>query len=353
MGRPVKAAVQRGFGGVEVLTYEEVDDPVCGRGDVVIRVEATGLNRLDVLQRVGPPLLPGFSLPHVAGMDVAGTVVELGSDVRDGADGVELGVGSRVLVNPAIECGVCERCRAGDDGLCDGVRVVGATRPGGYAERCGVPADHVYTLPSHVGFEEASTIPTNYSTAWHALVTVGAIAPGEWLLVHGAASGVTVAAIQLAKQAGAHVVVTGRSEEKLELARRLGADAAFLSDADDLAARCRNLTGGRGVDVALDHLGPALWEQTIHALRPRGRLLFVGTTTGVRAEFDLPYAYHFGISLIGVDPYRAAEFTAMLGVYFASRFVPVVDSRFSLVDVGSAQTRMESGGAVGKILLVP
>ena len=349
----MKAAVQRGFGGVEVLAYEDVDDPACGPGDVVLRVEAAGLNRLDVLQRIGPPLLPGFTLPHIAGMDVAGTVVEAGPEARTGADGAPVALGARVLVNPALECGRCEWCTADDDGLCTDVRVVGGTRPGGYAELCAVPADHVYRLPDAVGFEEAATIPTNFATAWHALVTVGRVRSGEWLLVHGASAGVTIAAIQLAKRAGARVVVTGRSEEKLELARRLGADAGFLSDEPDLAARCRELTDGRGVDLALDHLGPALWQQTIYALRPRGRLLFVGTTTGSRAELDLPYAYHFGISLVGVDPYRAAEFSAMLAAYWDAGFEHLVDSCFALDDAGAAQARMERGEALGKILLVP
>lgn len=349
----MKAVLQRGFGGVEVLSCEEVEDPGCGPDEVVVRVEAAGLNRLDVLQRSGPPMLPGFSLPHIAGMDVAGSVVELGAAVRAGADGQTLGVGSRVLVNPALECGTCTRCKEGDDGLCPEVRVVGGTRWGGYAELCAIPADHVYTLPAHIGAEEAATIPTNYSTAWHALVTVGRLKADEWLLVHGAASGVTLAAIQLAKQLGSRVVVTGRSEEKLEVARRFGADAALLSGTVDLPAACRELTDGRGVDVALDHLGPALWQQTIYALRPRGRLLFVGTTTGARAELDLPYAYHFGISLVGVDPYRAREFDEMLRAYWTAGFEPIVDSHYSLADAAAAQARMESGQAAGKILLHP
>jgi NADPH:quinone reductase-like Zn-dependent oxidoreductase len=343
----MKAVVQRAFGGPEVLSYQDLDDPKVGPGDVLLRVGAAALNRLDVLQRQGPALLPGFALPHVAGMDVAGTVVEVGDDVE------AFTVGDRVLVNPALECGACEYCRAGDDGFCPSVRVVGGTWPGGYAELCAVPADHLYRIPDGVGFEEAATIPTSYSTAWHAIVAVGALHIGETLLVHGAGSGVTIAAIQIAKRCGARVIVTARSEKKLELAARLGADGVVNTATENLAARCRELTEGRGADIAFDHVGPELFQQTILSLRTRGRVVFAGTTTGAEARFDLAYAYHFGIALIGVDPYSASEFGRMLDFYWQGGFEPVIDSRFPLADAAGAQARMESGEAAGKILLLP
>ncbi|HLI15746.1 MAG TPA: zinc-binding dehydrogenase [Acidimicrobiales bacterium] len=342
----MKAVVQHAFGGVDVLAYEDVEDPALGPGDVLVRVEAAALNRLDVLQRQGPPLLPGFRLPHIAGMDVAGTIVAAG-ELAGGR------VGERVVVNPALQCGTCPACKEGDDGLCPNVRVVGGTVPGGYAELCSVPADHAFALPEGVSAEEAATIPTVFSTAWHALVTVGRLQAGETLLVHGAGSGVTIAAIQLAKRLGARVVASATSERKLELARELGADVVVNNRTGDVVAACREATEGRGADIALDHVGPALFQATIEALRPRGRLAFCGTTTGELATFNLPYAYHFGISLLGVDPYRATEFADMLAFYWGAGFVPVIDSTFPLAQAADAQRRMESGEAAGKILLLP
>jgi NADPH:quinone reductase-like Zn-dependent oxidoreductase len=343
----MKAVVQQAFGGPEVLSYQNVADPEVSAGEVLVRVGAAALNRLDVLQREGPALLPGFTLPHIAGMDVAGTVVEVGHDVDAFA------VGDRVLVNPALECGECDYCQAGEDGFCPFVRVVGGTWPGGYAELCSLPADHLYRIPDGVGFEEAATIPTAYSTAWHAIVAVGDLRIGETLLIHGAGSGVTIAAIQIAKRCGARVIVTARSEKKLELAERLGADGVVNTATENLAARCRELTGGRGADMAFDHVGPELFQQTILSLRTRGRLVFAGTTTGAEARFDLAYAYHFGIALVGVDPYCATEFGRMLDYYWQGGFEPVIDSRFALADAAEAQARMESGEAAGKILLLP
>jgi NADPH:quinone reductase-like Zn-dependent oxidoreductase len=343
----VKAAVQHGHGGLEVLAYDDVADPEVGPHDVLVRTAAVSLNRLDVLQRCGPPLVPGFSLPHIAGMDVAGTVVEVGAEVELRR------IGERVVLNPALSCGVCARCVHGDDGLCAGMRVIGANRAGGFAELCAAPADHAHRLPDGVDFEEAATIPTAYATAWHALVGAGELRIGETLLVHGAGSGVTIAAIQIAKRCGARVIVTSRSEPKLELARRLGADAVVNLAGEDLTAACSAITAGAGVDIAFDHVGPALFDQTIAALRPRGRLVFCGTTTGSHARLDLAYGYHFGISLIGAGPYRAEEFDEMLSFYWQAGFVPVTDSRFALSDAAGAHARLESGDCAGKILLLP
>jgi NADPH:quinone reductase-like Zn-dependent oxidoreductase len=294
-------------------------------------------------------MLPGFTLPHIAGMDVAGEVVAVG----DGVTSVV--VGDRVLVNPALHCGTCGWCRRGDDGFCTEVRVVGATVPGGYADRCVVPATHLHLLPDRVSYEEAATIPTIYSTAWHSLVTVGRLRIGETVMVHAAASGVSVAAIQLAKRIGARVVATAGTAAKRELALKLGADVVVDSRGEDVAGAARAASDGRGVDMVFDHVGPALFAASIFALRPRGRLVFCGTTTGTEASINLPFAYHFGIKLLGVDPYSYAEFGEMLAAYWDGGFTPVIDSVYplELSAVQEAQTRLERGDVLGKVLLRP
>lgn len=343
----MKAAVQVGFGGLDQLRIMEVPDPRPGVGEVLVRVKATSLNRLDVLQREGPSLLPNFGVPHIAGMDVVGEIAGLGEGTTS------VSVGDRVLVNPALHCGTCDWCRRGDDAFCPSTRVVGGNHPGGYAELCVVPASHLHAIPDTVSFEEAATVPTIWSTAWQALVIRGDLRPGEWILVHAAASGVSTAAIQLAKRAGARVLATAGSERKLELARKLGADVAVNNRDGDFVRTAREVTNGRGVDVVFDHVGPALLGRSLFALTPRGRLVFCGSTTGREASIDLPYAYHFGISLLGVEPYSYTGFARMLDFYWAEKFVPVIDSEFPLDDAAQAQARMESGDALGKILLRP
>jgi NADPH:quinone reductase-like Zn-dependent oxidoreductase len=341
----MKAALHRSHGGPEVLEVVEVPDPTIGPDDVLIAVRAAALNRLDVLQRVGPALIPGFTLPHIAGMDVAGEVIAVGPAVTS------VGVGARVVVNPAVQCGECELCRAGDDAFCPDTRVIGGNHPGGLAELLAVPASHVYVIPDGISEVEAATVPTIYSTAWHALFPSGDLRLGESVLIHAAASGVSVAAIQLAKRAGATVIATAGSEPKIEFARKLGADFAFNNRQDDWVAKVREATGGKGVDMVFDHVGPALFQQSLFALRIRGRLVFCGSTTGVNATFNLPHAYHFGMRLIGADPYSYEEFGRMLAHYWSAGYEPVIDSQFPLDEIAAAQQKLESGDVIGKVVI--
>jgi len=343
----VKAALQRDFGGLDVLEVTSVPDPAVGPVDVLVGVRAVSLNRLDVLQRQGPALIPGFSLPHIAGMDIAGEVLAVGAEVGGVA------VGDRVVVNPAVHCGRCGPCRAGDDGFCPNVRVLGGNAPGGFAELVAVPATHVYPIPAAMGFPEAAALPTVYSTAWHALVGTARLRIGEWVMVHAAASGVSVAAIQLAKRMGAKVVATAGSAPKLELARRLGADVVVDNRSGDVIGTARAVTDGRGVDVVFDHVGPALFQSSLFALRPRGRMVFCGTTSGDSATFNLPHAYHFGMQLLGSDPYPYAEFAEMLAFTLTAGFDPVIDATYPLDEMVEAQRRLEAGDVLGKVILVP
>jgi NADPH:quinone reductase-like Zn-dependent oxidoreductase len=341
----MRAAIHYEHGGVDVVRVEEIPDPRCGPGEVLVAVRAAGLNRLDVLQREGPALLPGFSLPPIAGMDVAGDVVKTGFGVENVA------AGDRVVVNPAVHCGECELCLSGDDGMCPTTRVIGGNHPGGFAEWCVAPATHVYRIPDGIDYARASAMPTNYSTSWHALVVTGRLAIGETVMIHGAGSGITLAAVQIAKRAGARVIVTSTDDAKLAAAERLGADVLINHRTSNLVEQARAATGGRGVDMVLDHVGPALFQQSIFSIRPHGRLVFCGTTTGTEATVNLPFTYHFGISLLGADPYRYAEFEQMLA--YCWQFDPVIDSEFALADIHAAMRRMEKGESIGKIVVRP
>lgn len=343
----MRAALHRSHGSVDVLEVSDVPDPTIEAHEVLIAVRAAALNRLDVLQREGPALIPGFELPHIGGMDVAGDVVEVGAEVTSVA------VGDPVVVNPALNCGSCAACRSGDDGYCPDTQVVGATRPGGFAELCAVPATHVHRIPEGVDHTEAATIPTIYSTAWHALFVTGDLRLGETVLIHAAGSGVSTAAIQLARRAGARVIASAGSEAKLELARKLGAEVALNNRTDSFVSEVREATDGRGVDMVFDHVGPALFQASLFTLRTRGRMVFCGTTTGVEGTFNLPHAYHFGLRILGADPYSRAEFGEMLDHYWRGDYWPVIDSEFSLEDIALAHAKLESGDVMGKVLVRP
>jgi len=343
----MKTVLYRAHGEVDRLEFTDVPTPQPGPGEVLVRVAACGLNHLDVLQRRGPALIPGYTLPHIAGMDIAGVIESCGP----GVDGCAQG--DRVVVNPAVGCGDCADCVRGMDGRCASAQVLGGNIAGGYAEYVVVPAANVHPVPAHVELVDAAVVPTVWMTAWHALVAVGRVRIGETVLIHAGGSGVSTAAIQLAKAAGARVITTVGSDAKREYVRRLGADVVVNSAAEDVVAAARAATDGRGVDVVLDHVGPATWNSGIYSLAPRGRLVFFGNTTGNRAEFDLVYAYHFGLQLLGSDPYDRHEFAAMLDTYWAAPFVTPIDSEFALADARAAQERMESRAATGKIVLRP
>ena len=318
----MRAQVQRGFGGNDVVAIEDLAVPVPADGEVLVAVRACGLNRLDLLQREAP-LVRGFSLPHVAGMDVAGVVVDHGA----GLDAAAAPIGQRVLVDPVSTCGVCDRCTAGLEPYCENLRTIGSTRQGGFAELVATPAANCFPIPTGMSFVEAACLPVAYMTGWHALITAGRVQPGETVLVNAAGSGVSTATVQLALAAGATVIGTAGGPHKVAKALDLGCAYAIDHYGEtDVADSVLEITGGRGVDLVIDHVGPALFDASIRSLSLDGRMVFCGTTTGTKVEIDLPALYHWGRTLIGAGGYRRAEFSTMLAAVAASKLRPVVDS---------------------------
>ena len=344
----MKALIYEQHGGPEVLRYRDVADPEPGPRDAVVKVAATTVNHLDVAQRNGWFTIPGFSLPHISGMDVAGTVIETGSDVT----GVR--PGDRVLVNPSMSEVPEGSTLAGLDDLYGLLGVIGATVAGGYAEKCLAPETHLYPVPDSMPWRHAVVFPTCWMTAHHALFDTGGLRAGETVLVHAAGSGVSVAAIQLAVQAGATVLATAGSGEKCAKAMELGAEDTCNNRTVDVAAWARDMTGGVGVDLVFDHVGEALWEASLMALKPRGRLVTCGNTSGNTAPIpNLGYLYSMGLKILGSDPYRYGEFGPAWEQYCAGDFRAVVDSVFPLSEGAQAQEKMLSGDFIGKLLLEP
>jgi NADPH:quinone reductase-like Zn-dependent oxidoreductase len=267
----MRALLYEHQGGPDVLELRHVADPEPGPMDVVIDVAATALNHLDVVQRNGWFTLPGFTLPHIAGMDVAGTVSAVGADVE------RVGIGARVVVDPSL-AGAPEGSRLAGMGEYYGqLGVIGGTVAGGYAERCLVPATHVHEMPAELSWHAAAAFPTAFLTAHHALFESGHLAFGETVMIHAAGSGVSTAAIQLARHAGATVLATAGTDEKCVRAVALGAQHVVNNRQVDVATWAREVTDGAGVDMVLDHVGPALWEPSLLALKPRGRLVTAAT----------------------------------------------------------------------------
>ena len=335
-------------GGSEVLEQVEVPDPTPGRADVIVRVEACALNRLDIVQRNGWYQMPGFTYPHIPGMDVAGTVVEVGDSVTS------VGVGARVVLDPSLS-GVPDGSRfSGRGDLFGELAVIGATADGGYAELCLAPASHVFPVPDDMPTTHAATFPTCWLTAAHGLFDSGGLQRGETVLIHAAGAGVSVAAIQLAKHAGATVLATAGSDEKCQRALELGADHVLNNRTSDVTTWARELTGGAGVNLVLDHVGTALFGPSILSLGVHGRLVTCGNSSGDVATIpSLGYVFHCGITIRGSDPYRPDEFGPVWDLFCRERFQAAIHSEFSLADAALAQDTLDGPGVFGKILLRP
>ena len=316
--------VRGGKGPPEALEIVRIDRPEAGAGQILIAVKAAGVNRPDVLQRLGhypPP--PGA--PQTLGLEVAGEVVEVG-------DGVQ-------------------RWRPGD-------RVTALLPGGGYAEYALADARHALPIPEGLSFEEAASLPETVFTVWANVFDIGHLEPGETCLIHGATSGIGVTAIQMAKASGARVITTGRGAGKASEAKALGADVAIDASSHAWAAEVQ---AAGGADVVLDMVGGDYTPSNIEVLKPRGRLVQIALLGGVKAEVDLGLVMRKRLTLTGstLRP-RPPEDKARLaqGVeetvwpwIEAGRFRPIIDSAFPLAQAAKAHARIDESGHLGKIVL--
>ena len=269
----MKAVVLLEHGGIDKLGVAERPKPAVGADDVLVQVKATALNHLDVFVRNGSPTLK-LPLPHIPGSDGAGIIADIGANVRN------LAVGQRVAINPGLSCGRCEFCLGGEQSLCPEFRILGEHVSGAAAEYVCVPAVNVLPIPDDYPFEQAAAAPLVFLTAWRALVSRARLRPGEVVLILGAGAGTSMAAVQIAKFAGARVLVTSSSDDKLARARQLGADIGINYRTPDWDRQVFLETGKAGVDVVFESVGEATWTKSLRSLKKGGRMVVIGATTG-------------------------------------------------------------------------
>jgi NADPH:quinone reductase-like Zn-dependent oxidoreductase len=340
----MKAVRIHEFGGPEVLRYEDVPDPVPRKDQVLVRVKACAMNHLDIWVRKG---LPGVNLPHILGSDVAGEIVEVGEYVTGFTPG------QRVLLAPMSFCNHCGFCTSGRQNLCSEFSVRGNRVDGGNCELTAVPAVSVIPIPDALGFNEAASVPLVFLTAWHMLVGLAGIRPGQTVLILGANSGVGTAAIQIAKFFHAQVIATAGDERKMQKARELGADHVINHYQQKISAEVRRITGKIGVDIVFEHVGAATWEESVKSLKPAGKLVTCGATSGVAAAVDLRFLYSRQLSLLGSYMGTMGDLREVLGHVFAGHLKPIVDRTFPLSETRAAHEYMEKSQMFGKIVLNP
>ena len=341
----MKAVRIHAHGGLDVLRHEEVERPrLVSPTDAIVQLKTAALNRIDLWNRQG---LTGMdiSLPHILGADGAGIVVEVGEQVRT------LKTGDQVCLYPPSGCGRCEFCATDREFMCVHLRVLGERLQGTYAEYVKIPASNCFPIPVGLSFEEAAAFPLVFLTVWRMLVTNAELKPGERVLILGIGGGVATAALQVAKQMGAHVIVTSSSDEKLDLAKNWGADHGINYRRSDFAKETRALTGKRGVDVVVDCVGGEGWVKSLAALAKGGRLVTCGATAGTNPPTDIRRIFWNHLKIFGSTLGSREEFRQLLGFMQACGVRPIVDQVFPLKAAAEAQRRLEDGKQFGKVVL--
>lgn len=338
------AAFLTGHGGIEVVTVGTRPKPARGPGEVLVRMKAASVNRVDLYMRDSGAGIT-HTLPQVIGVDGAGIVDEVDDDEP------LLKAGQPVVLYPGVTCGRCEFCRRGDAVLCTRMKLLGEHRDGTWAQYVSVPAANALPMPAHLDFGEAAALGVNHLTAWRMLFTQARLKPWETVLIFGIGGGVSLAALQLARMAGARTLVTSRDEGKLQRALALGADHAIHAAGQDVAKAVMAYTGGRGVDVVIENVGAAVWGSALKSLVRGGRIVTCGATSGDQPGADLRRLFIRQLQVYGSTLGNPGEFHDLLDAVATNRLEPVVDSRFGLAEARDALARLESERQFGKVVV--
>jgi NADPH:quinone reductase-like Zn-dependent oxidoreductase len=339
----MKAAIFRQHGGPEVIEIADVPKPSPGPGQILVAVRAAAMNHLDLWARRGLPTLE-LEFPHIGGSDIAGVIADIG----DGVDGYQTGM--RVLVNPSLWCGGCEWCQRGEESLCDSYRIIGEHIDGGFAEYVAVPAINVLPIPDDLSFEDAAAVPLVYQTAWRGLMNRGALMPGETVLVTGCSGGVSTAAIQIARLAGARVLGITSGAENVRRVKELGADLVVDRSDASFSKEIWKATDKRGVDVIFDSVGEQIWPDLTRLLARTGRLVVYGATTGPKGQIDIRLTFWKQLQVVGTTMSSREEFEEAMALVFQKELKPVIDVVLPLDKAREGHERLEAGNSFGKIV---
>jgi len=323
----MKAIMCREFGDLSVLKLEEVPDPVAGPGQALVRIRACGINFADSIMAAGK-YQNQPALPFIPGSEIAGDVVALGEGV---------------------------------DGFAVGDRVMGLTG-GGYAELAAVNADRLTKLPDGLGYEQAASFAVTYGTSHVALAHRARLKPGETLLVHGAAGGVGLTAVELGKIMGARIIATAGGPDKLEIARAAGADETIDYLAEDIRERVKALTGGRGADVIYDPVGGDVFDASLRCVAFEGRILVIGFAGGRVPQIPANHVMVKNVDIIGVNrpaydalaPEVSRRSQEQLLEWLAQgRIAPLVSKTFPLEQAIDGLESVVTRKSTGKVVITP
>jgi NADPH:quinone reductase-like Zn-dependent oxidoreductase len=340
----MKVAWFHNFGGPEVLVHEEAPKPAPKPGEALVRVRAVGINHVDLDHRAGTSRIP-LTFPHILGREFAGEVAGNAGDFKEG---------DRVWVTCRIPCRRCELCLAGRDNLCLKEGYFGLDIPGGYAEYVAVPIANLNALPSHVSFENAAAAQIAFGTAWHVLITRGGLQAGQTVLIQAAGSGIGSAGVQVAKLAGAAMIIaTASSDKKLEQAKALGATHLINYSGGKFADQVMALTGGRGVDLVMEHIGGEVFTESLKCLARGAIIVTVGAHAGEVVPFDIIPFFRRELRLAGSKNASVLELRKVMGLVADGKLKPVVHKALPLSQAAEGHRIVDSRDFFGKVVLLP
>ena len=334
----MKAWLLRDTGGIDSFVLDEVDTPDPGPGEVRVRLVRTGLNHLDLWVSMGLPAPK--HLPHIVGGDGAGVIDTVGQ----GVDGLE--AGDEVVIDPSLSCGECDACVRDEIVFCSRFGILGEHHTGTMAEYVVVPARNALPKPASLDWDRAGSFGLVTGTALR-MLDRARLADGETVLIPGIGGGVSSAALLLARQRGARVFVTSRDPAKIEWAVEHGAEAGFDSGGEF----AQDMKSHGGADVVVENVGPATWGQSLRSLRPGGRLVTCGATSGQKVELSIPVMFFKQLELIGSSMATHSQFARALHLVGSGEVEVPVDSVFEFEDLPAALRRLEEGQQVGKIVI--
>jgi len=341
----MRAAIFSHFGGPEVVEIDRIPVPEPGPGQVRLRVEAASMNHLDLWVRRGLPV--ETPMPHIGGSDVAGVVESVGPGAED------VPTGTRVVVDPSLDYAWYDGARRGESFQEPHFRILGEHTQGGFAEYVVVPAANLLEIPGDVPSERAAAAGLVFVTAWRALMARGGLRAGEDVLVTGASGGVGTAAVQLAKLAGATVYAVTSGEVNVERVRELGADVVYDRLDGDFSRKVWADTGKKGVELAFDAVGEAVWPSCLRALAVQGRLVTSGATTGSRGDTEIRLVFWKQLSILGSTMGSPSEFRQVMRLVFEGKVAPVIHEVMPLEEASRAHALLEEGDVFGKLVLLP
>lgn len=344
----MRAMLVRRYGGLEAIRLEQVATPKPKRGEVLIEVAATTVNRTRDLNICAGKVAGPEALPLVPGQDPAGTIVAVGSGVADRK------AGERVIVSSRIVCGKCPACKQGRHSECRSQTQIGINRWGGYAEYVAVPAAQAIPIAKRLSFAEAAVAMRHFPMAFQQVDARAGLKKGETVLVMGASGGLGSAVVQVAKLRGARVIAGAGGDERVAAALSLGADHGVNYRKTDLTKHVLELTAGQGVNVVFENISdPTTWPKAFECLAPQGRLVTSGAHGGGTVPVDMKRLYNRRLRIIGAAGYDGCDALAAMAAAGKGKLRAVVDQELPLERLHDAFDLIDKRKVTGKIVINP